>query len=156
MGFFVIYLYTNLEQELTMTKYVLPLIAFIVLLVLSGCGLFPGNPRNDLNGTSWTLESYGGESLLANSTMTAIFESGEVSGSASCNHYFGAYKIKGNQLTVEGLGWTEMACMDPEGIMEQEQIIMALLGNSASYQIEGNKLILQTADGEKLIFVPLD
>lgn len=138
-----------------MKKYLLPFIALLMLLVLSGCGIIEGRLGNDLNGTSWSLESYGGKSLLGDRAMTAIFESGEVSGSTSCNHYFGAYKINGNQFSVEGLGWTEMACMDPEGIMQQEQEIMALLGDSASYLIDGDKLIIRTSEGYELVFLPL-
>ena len=139
-----------------MKRILLIISAIFILLTLTSCAVFSGGLGNDLNGTSWTLESYGGKNLLDNSTMTAIFESGEVSGSASCNHYFGAYKIKGNQFSVEGLGWTEMACMDPEGIMQQEQNIMAMLGDSASYIIEGNTLLIQTTGGEELVFIPLD
>ncbi|HDN05237.1 MAG TPA: META domain-containing protein, partial [Chloroflexi bacterium] len=50
----------------------------------------------------------------------------------------------------------EMACMDPEGIMKQEQTIMSLLSRATSYRIEGSKLYLQIASGEELIFLSLD
>jgi heat shock protein HslJ len=86
--------------------------------------------------------------------MTAEFSGGEIRGSASCNQYFGGYKITGNQISIEGLGWTEMACMDPEGIMEQEIDIMTLLTNVVSFQMEGGKLTLVVESGEELIFVP--
>ena len=127
-----------------------------VLLVTGGCGLIPGGAGNDLRGTSWTLESYGGKSLLDKSRMTATFESGEISGSASCNHYFGSYQAKGNQITINGLGWTEMACMDPEGIMEQESTIMSMLSKAVNYSIEGGKLQFQIEGGEMLVFSPLE
>jgi heat shock protein HslJ len=139
-----------------MKKSILYLGTILISLALSSCGLFTGGSGTDLNGTAWTLESYGGESLISDTTMTANFESGEVSGSASCNHYFGSYQIKGDQITMEGLGWTEMACMDPEGIMEQEQAIMSLLSSAISYGIEGGKLHLQIESGEELIFSSLD
>ena len=139
-----------------MKKSFLFLGAILISLALSSCGLFTGGSGVDLNETAWTLESYGGESLISDTTMTANFESGEVSGSASCNHYFGSYQIKGDQITVEGLGWTEMACMNPDGIMEQEQTIMSLLSKTVSYGIEGGKLRLQIESGEELIFLSLD
>ncbi len=133
------------------------LIAVIfIMLALGGCGIVPGGSETDLNGTAWTLESYGGKSLIGDSAMTATFEAGEVSGSASCNHYFGSYKINGDQITVDGLGWTEMACMDPEGIMEQESTIMAMLSTTVSYKIEEGRLHLQLEGGEELVFSPLD
>lgn len=139
-----------------MKKSILFLGTMLILLALSSCGLFTGGSGSDLNGTAWTLQSYGGESLIADTTMTAEFESGEVSGSASCNHYFGSYQIKGDQITVEGLGWTEMACMDPDGIMEQEQTIMSLLSKAVSYRIESGMLRLQIESGEELVFLSLD
>ena len=139
-----------------MKRAILIISAIVLLLALSGCDLFTGGSGAELNGTSWTLESYGGKNLISGSTMTAIFEAGEVSGSASCNHYFGSFQTKGDQITIEGLGWTEMACMDPEGIMEQESAIMSMLGKSASYLIEGSKLEIRTESGEDLVFVPLD
>lgn len=128
----------------------------VILLVLSGCGVLSGGSNAELTGTSWTLESYGGKELISGSAMTAEFESGEIGGSASCNHYFGSYKTSADQITIEGLGWTEMACMDPEGIMEQESNIMSMLGKSVSYLIEGGKLRIQIESGEELVFVPLD
>ena len=139
-----------------MKKTVLILVALIILASLSSCGMLAGETENDLNGTSWTLESYGGKSLLGERAMTAIFESGEISGSTSCNHYFGSYHAKGDQLTVDGLGWTEMACMDPEGIMEQESTIMSMLSRTVSYSIEAGKLSLLVEGGEELVFVPLE
>ncbi len=128
----------------------------IALLTLSGCGIISGESETDLNGTAWTLESFGGKSLIGDSAMTATFEAGEVNGSASCNHYFGSYKIKGDLITIEGLGWTEMACMDPEGIMEQESTIMAMLSTTVSYKIEGGRLHLQLEGNEELVFSPLE
>ena len=128
--------------------------SIVILLILSGCGVLTGGSGADLNGTNWTLESFGGQSLINNTAMTAEFDGGEIRGSASCNQYFGGYKINGNQISIEGLGWTEMACMDPEGIMEQEIAIMMLLSKSVSYQIEGGKLYIEVESGEELIFIP--
>jgi len=137
-----------------MKKFILFTGILFIALALSACAGATGGSEVDLNGTAWTLESYGGKNLLSESTMTANFSSGEINGSASCNQYFGAYEIKGDQITLEGLGWTEMACLNPEGIMEQESAIMALLSKAVSYQIEGGKLRLQTAGGEELVFLP--
>jgi len=139
-----------------MKKVILFTGILLIALAVSACAGATGGSEADLNGTAWTLESYGGKNLLSETTMTANFSSGEINGSASCNQYFGAYEIKGDQITLEGLGWTEMACLNPEGIMEQESAIMALLSKAVSYQIEGGKLSLQTAGGEELVFLPLE
>ncbi|MFV1949361.1 MAG: META domain-containing protein [Anaerolineales bacterium] len=133
-------------------KKVILIIAVITSLTLTSCGILPGSEGSDLRGTSWKLVSYGGKLPIEGKTMTANFDGAEVSGSASCNHYFGAYKIKGSQISIEGLGWTEMACMDPEGIMQQEQVIMSMLSNSNSFTLQGDRLEIITTSGEILIF----
>ena len=130
--------------------FLLPL--FIVLIFLSGCTVLPDNSQSDLSGTGWTLINFEGRSLLENTAMTAFFEDGNVSGSASCNHYFGSYTIQGKQIQIEGLGWTEMACMNPEGIMDQEFQIMNLLSQANSYSVQGDMLQVNTENGGLLIF----
>lgn len=128
------------------------LIAILILTFSSSCSILPGSASKQLNGTQWRLVSYGGKSPIAGKDMTAKFNSGEISGSASCNHYFGGYKVSGDRITIEGLGWTEMACMDPEGIMEQEQIIMNLLSLAAEYKYDDNQLQISTTTGDILFF----
>ena len=129
------------------------MMGILLAVLISGCGFVPGK-TNSLDGTSWTLESYAGTALLPGSAMTAVIEDGEISGSASCNHYFGSYKTHGDGMTVEGLAWTEMACLNPEGIMSQEQEIMRLLGSAAAYQLQGGKLIIKAENGGQLVFTP--
>jgi heat shock protein HslJ len=128
------------------------IIAVITGLTLASCSILTGSEEADLRGTNWKLISYGGKLPIAGKSMTANFDGAEVTGSASCNHYFGAYKIKGDQISIEGLGWTEMACMDPEGIMEQEQAIMNMLSNSDTFTLQGDRLEIITTTGEGLIF----
>ena len=128
----------------------------ITTLLLSSCGLLTANESAELRGTSWNLVSYAGNFPIEGKDMTANFDGSEISGSASCNHYFGGYETKGNQINIVGLGWTEMACMDPEGIMEQEQVIMSMLSNAESFSIMDNKLDIKTTSGESLIFEMAD
>ena len=42
---------------------------------------------------------------------------------------------------------TEMACPEPEGVMEQEAAYLAALPTAVRYQISGPSLELQTAEG---------
>ena len=134
-----------------MKKHLL-IIIFLITLFLSSCGILPITKNSDLNGTAWTLTNYNGNTMLSNTTMTAFFESGEVNGSASCNHYFGSFIAKGDQIQIDGLGWTEMACMDPEGIMQQEQQVMSLLSKAATFSIQGQVLQIITGSGEVMEF----
>ncbi len=130
------------------------LIASMIMILLGGCSLNLSNIADPLQGTSWTLKNYSGKDLIPGSEMTATFRDGKISGSASCNRYFASYITEGETLIIEGLAWTEMACLDPEGIMAQESEIMRMLGAAVSYQIQGDRLVIQDAEAEKLIFAP--
>ena len=123
-----------------------------LLILITSCGIHPQSNQLELSGTNWRLISYANNIPLSGKDMTAKFTAKEVQGSASCNHYFGAYKISGNKLSIDGLGWTEMACMDPEGIMEQEQTVMGLLSKASEVSIEGNQLLIRTSSGDLLVF----
>jgi heat shock protein HslJ len=128
----------------------------VITILLTSCILTPRGRGNSLDGTAWTLDSIGDKELLPETTMTAFFNNEEVSGSASCNHYFASYLERGNQLTIDGLGWTEMACLNPEGIMEQEQEIMGLMDSALEYQFRNSNLIIKTNTGQELVFSPLE
>ena len=83
------------------------------------------------------------QAVIADTEITAEFASAEetVKGSAGCNSYFGSYKLKGSQLSIPGpIGATEMYCMEPEGVMDQEQEYLAVLQLAESYEIDGDKL----------------
>ena len=135
--------------------YLIITISIISLLFAASCSILPGTGSDQLTGTTWKLISYDGNIPLAGKNMTASFDAKEIQGSASCNSYFGTYRLKGDQISIDELGWTEMACMDPEGIMEQEQTIMKLLSESSSYSIQGDRLQITTSAGELLIFQQL-
>lgn len=137
-------------------KKIFLIIAVITGLTLASCGILPGNEEASLRGTSWKLISYGRKLPIEGKSMTANFDGIEISGSASCNHYFGAYQIKGDQIRIEGLGWTEMACMDPEGIMDQEQAVMGMLSQAESFSIQGNYLEILTTFSETLLFMKVE
>jgi heat shock protein HslJ len=109
-----------------------------------------------LEDTIWVLMSYGEpkfeRSVLPNTEITVEFISkeGTVKGSAGCNSYFGSYEVEGNQLSIPGpMGVTEMYCMEPEGVMDQEQEYLTILQNAGTYKIEGNQL--QIGSGDKTL-----
>jgi heat shock protein HslJ len=132
------------------------IVLFLITLFLSSCGILPITKNSGLNGTAWTLTSYNETTLLSETAMTAFFEDGEVNGSASCNHYFGSFKVKGDQIQIDGLGWTEMACMNPEGIMQQEQQVMSLFSQAATFSIQGQVLQIITGSGEVMEFQQIE
>ena len=136
-------------------------LALVMTFLLSACtpannagdpGSGAGQDGGTLAGTSWTLTELAGESALAGSTITAEFEQAQVAGNSGCNSYSGAYQSAGGSLAVGEVVMTEMACMEPAGVMEQEQAYLQLLGQAQSYQVSGDELVITTAGGETLRF----
>ncbi|UCB42384.1 MAG: META domain-containing protein, partial [Dehalococcoidales bacterium] len=99
-----------------------------------------------LEGTRWVLESYGEpdnpQAVIEDTEVTVEFYAGEVSGSAGCNSYFGSYEIDGQNITIDSIGSTEMACMEPEGVMDQETLYLSALEQVERFQIEDGTLKL--------------
>ena len=118
--------------------------------LLAGCGT-PGEGAR-LDGTSWVLASLNGRRPLEGGQVTLVFEDGEISGSAGCNSYFGAYTIEGaDGLAFSGIGSTLMACLEPEGIMDQEVQYLETLGAATSFRLSDGELRLSSAGGGLLI-----
>lgn len=104
-----------------------------------------------LEGPRWVLVEYqnaNGETVAAlpDQEATAVFQEGQISGSGSCNNYFGTYVADGNTLSIGTLGSTMMACM-PDELMQQEAAVLANLQAAATYTIEGDRLMIANADG---------
>lgn len=109
-----------------------------------------------LEGKIWTLTLITGSDgdvhpPIPRTTITASFENGKISGTAGCNHYFGAYTAADN-IVINEMSWTEMFCMDPEGVMEQETQYLDILRDVTTYTIPENQLTLGTEDGRALVY----
>lgn len=109
---------------------------------------------SNLEGVSWSLDSYlSGEGktecLLPYSEITALFESGRISGNGGCNSYTGNYVTQGNNITLSGIISTLMFCMD--NISNQESVYFLNLENAATYNISGNLLRMMDANGTVIL-----
>jgi len=125
---------------------------FIAMAFLLGACTVSG--ANELRGTAWELASLFGSDLLSGTSITLEFADDEVSGSAGCNHYGGSYQVSSSSLTLTDLYWTEMACPEPPGVLEQEGDFLAALNVADSYLLTGNQLeIRDEANGVFLLFV---
>ncbi|NQE53647.1 hypothetical protein C5S29_08640 [ANME-1 cluster archaeon GoMg3.2] len=114
------------------------------------------SPEFDLEGNTWTLTSFiAGEDVqlpIQNTTITAYFEDGNISGNAGCNNYFGAYTVDGNELNISKVqGTTKMYC-GPEEVMQQEYQYLEMLGNVTTCAIEENQLRLSTEGNRTLVY----
>jgi len=124
-------------------------------LLLTACA-GAASSADPLNGSSWVLFAYRKTSPIPGTTITASFEEGEIRGSGGCNSYFGSYSIEGSTLTIEGLGWTEMACLNPDGVMDQEQVVLGYLGDAETFELEDGRLIIHVGGNETLTFEPAE
>ena len=127
----------------------------IITLTLLFSGCVDGNAigETNLEGRTWFLTKYNGSEPLYNHQPTLQFEAGQVSGNTSCNHYSGKYQVEGDSITIDNLSHTEMACLSPEGVMEQERIYLELLGAAQRYELENSKLTIFTDSQQTLVFV---
>ena len=107
----------------------------------------------DLAGTNWIVTGFnnghqGVVSPILDTELTLVFDTeGKLSGRV-CNSYFGAYETGKGTIKISALGQTEMYCVEPEGIMEQESQFLQALGTAATYRVDGNSLEMRTAGDE--------
>jgi len=125
--------------------------ALVASIVMIGCA---SDNTNTLEGKTWALESYGDPnnptSVIKDTQVTAKFIEGEVNGNAGCNGYFGSYKTDGKNLTFGAVASTEMYCMDPKGVMDQEYAYLQALGKAERYEVKDGKLTITCTDGQVL------
>jgi heat shock protein HslJ len=130
------------------------LITASILVILAAAGCRGGERAPDLEATAWELTTLDGAPVLPDSHPTIEFNGGQVRGNASCNSFFGEvlYRSNGN-ISFSDLGQTLMACIKPEGLMEQEAAYMQALGNVGSYMVEGGTLKMLDVNGAvRLVF----
>jgi len=123
----------------------------VLIIVLAACD---GSGVNALRDTAWELESLTGDAVLPGTTITLKFSGDQVSGSAGCNQYGGSYQAGENSLSIGDVFSTEMGCLEPEGILEQETAYLTALSTAATYQITADQLeIFDKAGAQVLVFV---
>jgi heat shock protein HslJ len=107
-----------------------------------------------LEGVSWSLDSYLNaegqtENVLNYTEITALFESGRVSGNGGCNNYAGSFVTEGNNITFSGMLSTMMFCED--NVSSQESIYLLNLQNAATYNISDSLLRMMDANGTVIL-----
>jgi heat shock protein HslJ len=115
--------------------------------------------RVELNGTSWRVTNINNgkqavTSLIKDSKLTANFGSnGHLNGSAGCNNYNASYQVTNQNIKIGVILTTKMMCSEPDDIMSQEMQFLAALKTTATYQIDGKRLELRTAEGALAIML---
>jgi heat shock protein HslJ len=131
-----------------MIRSVLLFVAVSASLALVACAGLGGNELQD---TAWELESLAGDALIPITKITIEYTADQVSGSAGCNTYGGTYEISGDNLTVIDLYATEMGCLEPAGILEQESAYLDALRNATTYEVNGGRLVILDETGAEIL-----
>ena len=131
----------------------------VLAALLVACGSAePDQPPGEgvaLPGTEWSLTSLNGEALIEGTQITLAFSAASIEGSAGCNTYGGTYTATEDSLRLSDLYWTEMGCMEPEGILEQEMAYLNSLNAVAGYRLNAGSLELYDEGGAlTLVFGP--
>ncbi|MEW5801368.1 MAG: DUF333 domain-containing protein [bacterium] len=102
----------------------------------------------DFMDRKWKLQSFGvtGEEnlLIAGTEITLQFGGDNTcKGSAGCNSYFGTYEASASGIiSTSHIGCTEMACLSPSGVMEQERQYLEALMSVCFFETDHNTLKL--------------
>lgn len=113
----------------------------------------PAATPSPLERVEWSLLSLDGAEPIPGTEIRLEFYAGMLSGSAGCNRLVADYWFTSALLGIESLTFTEMACAEPEGVLEQEDRILAILAEVTRYYLIQGELWLVTDDGRELIFV---
>lgn len=138
------------------TRTLVALIATTMVLV-TGCSIGNIGPTGNtsLENTEWVLSMLNGHPPLPDTMPTVTFSQGRIGGSTGCNSYSGSYETRGSSLTIKDTAVTEMYCMDPAGVMDQEQAFLSALGQVQSYRLTDGRLeMLDAAGNVILVLVP--
>ena len=98
---------------------------------------------------SWKLTSQGSTdsptAALTDVTAALTFDAnGKLTGNGGCNQLGGNYEITGDQITFGPITSTRKRCPEPQ--MSQEDIVIQVLTDTASFKVEGNILTITNKD----------
>jgi heat shock protein HslJ len=138
-------------------------LALLLTALLVGCGQAepvdapaPGTSAPpvevpDLDGSEWVLAKLSGTDLLPGTQITVGFADGRATGFAGCNAYGGPYAENNGALSISMLDVTAQACLEPQGVMDQEDAYVTALREAAVYQVTGDQLELEDGSGGRLL-----
>jgi heat shock protein HslJ len=130
-------------------------VTLVLTALLAACATATQDPPPAqsavLQDTEWVLVSLNGSALVEGKQITLSFGEASLGGSGGCNTYGGSYTASEDGLRLSNVYWTEMACMEPEGIMEQEQAYFQALNAAARYRVDGDRLEVYDEAGTQIL-----
>jgi heat shock protein HslJ len=125
-------------------------VSSVVLLGLAaGCGSGSGGDPADIEDKPWQLTSATGLTIPDGVVPSAAFTGGNVFGTAGCNTYRASYTLDGDSLEIGEPAGTLIGCPPP--VDEFEHAYLDALGQVASWELDGEELVLSDADGNALL-----
>ena len=118
----------------------------------------PIHSNPGLEEVTWHLTAYGSsdafQRVLDGTTVTLVFDrlTQKVTGTSGCNLVYASYHAGKGKVSISGLGSTKMYCTLPNGVMDQEQRFLDILGQATTYSLSGHTLTLTTGSGLALTF----
>jgi heat shock protein HslJ len=125
-------------------------ISSIVLFacLAAGCGGDSGDAA-DIENKPWQLTSATDLTIPDGVVPSAAFTNGNVFGTAGCNTYRAPYTLDGDSLDIGDPSGTLIACPPP--VDEFERAYLDALGEVATWELDGEELVLSDADGNELL-----
>jgi heat shock protein HslJ len=126
-------------------------ISSIVLLasLAAGCGGDGNGDAADIENKPWQLTSATDLTIPDGVVPSAAFSSGNVFGTAGCNTYRASYTLDGDSLEISEPAGTLIGC--PPTVDELERAYLDALGQVATWELDGEELVLSDADGSELL-----
>lgn len=121
------------------------LLAFLLTFMFIGCSNITPNKQERLLGKEYILITSTDETKIS-----INFAEDNFFGFSGVNTYFGKLKMEKNNLNLSRMGVTMVA--GPKEDMDREQAYLAKLRKVKTYQLKNERLILNTSNGEQLIF----
>ena len=125
---------------------------YILTFIFSACSFGLSSSQVGLDGSAWVLTEINNDTTIIGNSPTLEFEGDTVSGNASCNTYSGSYQIKGETISFGPLARTEMYCMEPEWVMDQEQTYLEILEAAQRFELTENILTIYSDSGATVTF----
>jgi heat shock protein HslJ len=133
-----------------MSKLIRLITVLLVLLLIPGA--IACKNSSPLEGTRWSLIEINGGELVDGTYISLSFYGSSAEGNGGCNRYHGEYSTEDpNILNIQEPGHTEEGCVEPEGVMEQEDTYFRALSNAATYEIINDNLVIYGQDNQKLL-----
>jgi heat shock protein HslJ len=114
-----------------------------------------------LDDVTWTLESFdsiaGPQPILENTNISLSFDmqNMQLNGVGGCNNYSADFVLddKSHKITVSNIIMTEMACVEPDNIMQQEQNYLSILEQIRFFSFDNATLNMVVGGDAGLHFV---